>query len=217
MVVAGGLIGLLLKKRLPERLMELPVQAMAFFIIVLGMQMSLGMNQPIVIIASIAAGSIIGEIIDLEGRLNRFAKKIECRLGEKGGGFSQGFVTTSVLYCTGSMAVLGAFQEGLGGFPDILIAKGMIDGIISIPMAASMGFGVVCSAATIFIYQGSLTLAASWLEPIMTELAVTEMTAAGGIMIIGLGFNLIKLTKIRVMNMLPSLIVAVVIVKIFFE
>lgn len=215
LVALGGIAGLLLKKRLPEKLTDLTLQGMALFVLALGISMSVPMNHPLAVIASTAAGCVAGGIIDLEGRIDRLADRIERSLGDRGGGFAKGFVTASVLYCTGSMAVLGSLQEGLGEFPDILIAKGMIDGVVSVPLAAGLGFGVVCSTAVIFTYQGAMTLAAGWIEPLMTETAVRVMTETGGLMLAGLAFNLLNLTKIRVMNMLPGLLFAVIIAKLF--
>ena len=137
-------------------------------------------------------------------------------LGISGEGFTAGFVTTSLIYCTGSMAVLGAFEEGMGGFPSLLLAKGLIDGLTSVAMAASLGFGVIFSSMPAFISQGVLTLAATWIQPVMTPLAVTEMSATGGLMLMGIGINLLGLMKLRVMNMLPALVIAVLIVKLIF-
>ncbi len=196
--------------------MELPVQGMALFVVTLGVGMAIKTQQPLVVIASIALGSLIGELMNLEGALEAASMKLEKRIGDGAKGFSTGFITTSLIYCTGSMAVLGAFEEGLGGYPSLLLTKGLIDGLTSVAMAASLGFGVIFSAVPVFLYQGLLTLAAGWIQPFMSEAAVTEMSATGGLMLMGIGINLLGFMKIRVMNMLPGLVVAVILVRLFF-
>ena len=214
-IVCGALAGLLLRKKIPAKIMELPVQGMALFVVTLGVGMAIKTQQPLVVIASIALGSLIGELMNLEGALEAASMKLEKRIGDGAKGFSTGFITTSLIYCTGSMAVLGAFEEGLGGYPSLLLAKGLIDGLTSVAMAASLGFGVI-SAVPVFLYQGLLTLAAGWIQPFMSEAAVTEMSATGGLMLMGIGINLLGFMKIRVMNMLPGLVVAVILVRLFF-
>lgn len=216
MIICGGVAGLLLRKHIPQKIMTLPVQGMALFVISLGLGMALKTKQPLIVIASIAAGSLAGELMDLEGLLERASKRLESCFGEGGQGFSAGFITTSLIYCTGSMAVLGSFEEGLGGYPSLLLAKGLIDGLTSVAMAASLGFGVIFSSVPVFLYQGTLTLAARWIQPLMTEAAITEMSATGGLMLIAIGINLLGLMKIRAMNMLPALVVAVVLAKFIF-
>lgn len=216
LIICGASAGLLLRKKIPAKIMELPVQGMALFVFTLGTGMAIKTAHPLIVIASIAAGSLAGELLNIEGALERASMKLEKRLGSGAAGFTTGFVTTSLIYCTGSMAVLGAFEEGLGGYPSLLLAKGLIDGLTSVAMAASLGFGVVFSSVPVFIYQSALTLAAGWIQPFMSEAAVTEMSATGGLMLMAIGVNLLGLMKIRVMNMLPGLVVAVVLSRLFF-
>jgi len=214
-IVCGALLGLAVRKKLPQKIMQLPVQGMALFVISLGMSMAIKTNSPLIVIASIALGSVTGELLNLEGRLERGSRALELRFGKAAEGFSAGFITTSLIYCTGSMAVLGAFEEGLGGYPSLLLAKGLIDGLTSVAMAASLGFGVIFSAIPVFIYQGTLTLAAVWAQPYMSAPAVTEMSATGGLMLMAIGINLLGFMRIRAMNMLPGLVFAVVLVQFF--
>lgn len=215
MIVVGGAAGIGLRRWIPERIMELPVQGMALLVVSLGISMAMKTQYLLVLVASITVGSLIGEIFDIEGRFERAAKRIEDRFTSQHGGFSVGFITATILYCTGSMGVLGAFEEGLGGYPLLLITKSMMDGFVAVAMGASLGFGVMLSAVPVLIYQGSLTLAASALQPFMSAAAVTEMTAAGGLMLAAIGLNLLKLVKIRVMNMVPALVVAIVLARLF--
>ncbi len=214
LITAGSAAGLLLRRHLPEKVAELPTQGMALFVITLGVGMAIKTLQPVVAVASIACGSLAGELLGMEAAFEAAARWFEKRFAS-GGGFLSGFIAASLVYCTGSMAVLGSFEEGLGGYPSLLITKGLIDGMMSVAMAASLGFGVMLSAIPVFIYQGTLTLAAVWLQPFMSEAAVTEMSAAGGLMLMAIGLNLLGLTKIRVMNMLPAFLFAVFFVKLF--
>lgn len=214
-IICGAFIGLALRKKLPGKILELPVQGMAIFVISLGLSMSIKTEQPLIVITSIAIGSVIGELLDLENKLERGSAVLESKIGDNAKGFSSGFIAASLIYCTGSMAVLGSFEEGLGGYPSLLLAKGLIDGLTSIAIAASLGFGVIFASIPVFLYQGTLTFAAVWLQPFMSQPAIIEMSATGGLMLVGIGINLLGLMKIRVMNMLPGLVIAVVLVQFF--
>jgi uncharacterized membrane protein YqgA involved in biofilm formation len=215
MIICGALVGLLLRKHLPKKLLELPVQGLALYIIALGLAMAIKSQHPLVVVASIALGSVIGELLDIESWMKKLGDSMERHFGDSAQGFSVAFVTTSLLYCTGSMAVLGSFEEGLGGYPTTLLTKGLIDGFVSVAMAASLGFGAIFSSISVLVYQGVLTIAARWMQPFMSAAAVTEMTATGGLMLMAIGLGLLKLMKIRVMNMLPGLVIAVVLVQLF--
>ena len=215
LIACGGLLGLALKSKLPKKIMELPVQGMALFVATIGIAMSIKTAHPLVVISSIALGSAMGELIGIESFVERGSKALEEKCGAMARGFSSGFVTASLIFCTGSLAVLGSFEEGLGGYPNMLLAKGLIDGLTAIALAASLGFGVIFSAIPIILYQGSLTLAAGWIQPFMTEAAVVEMSATGGLMLMAIAVNLLGLMKIRVMNMLPGFVLAVIFARIF--
>ncbi|MBR4401841.1 MAG: DUF554 domain-containing protein [Synergistes sp.] len=209
LIAAGSAAGILLRKRLSPKAMELPMQGMSLFVAALGLGMAIKSTRPLIVVGSIAGGSLIGELLGIEAAFETMSKRLGKISGSDGSGFSAGFITASLVYCTGSMAVLGSFEEGLGGYPSLLLTKGLIDGMMSVAMAASLGFGVMLSAIPVFIYQGTLTLAAAKLQPFMSEAAVTEMSAAGGIMLTAIGLNLLGLTKIRVMNMLPAFVLAI--------
>ncbi len=215
LIICGSLAGLALRSRIPRKILELPVQGMALFIISLGVGMAIKTEHPLSVISSIALGSLAGELIGIEAAFERISARIEKRMGGSDNSFSSGFVTASLMYCTGSMAVLGSFEEGLGGYPSLLLAKSLLDGLISVAMAASLGMGVLCSSLPVFVYQAALTLAAGWIQPFMSDAAVVEMSAAGGLMLMAIGVNLLGFMKIRVMNMLPGLVFAVIFVKLF--
>lgn len=214
-IILGGAAGLALRRRLPANILELPIKGMGIFTVVLGISMALTTRSALIVAVSTAAGSVAGGLLDIEGRLARLASGLEKRFGNAADGFATGFITASVLYCAGSMAVLGSFEEGLGGYPSLLLTKSTMDGLMSVALAASLGFGVIFSAVTVFLYQGILTLAAAYIQPFMTEAAVTEMTATGGLMLVAIGLNILSLTKIKSMDMIPGLVVAVVLARIF--
>lgn len=214
-IIIGALVGLILKKKISFKIMELPIQGMALFVITLGISLVIKTEYPLVVIASVAIGSLVGEILKMEEYFENLCKKIEFYFGDKAVGFSTGFLTASIIYCTGSLAVLGSFEEGLGGYPSLLLSKGLIDGLTSVALAASLGFGVLFSAVPVFIYQGALTLLATIIEPFISAAAIMEMAATGGLMLMAIGLNLLKLTKIRVMNMLPALILAVLLIQLY--
>ncbi len=212
MIIAGGLLGLLIKKKIPLRLLEMPVAGLEIYVMVLGISYSIKSQHPLIMVCSTALGALIGETVDLDGFFQHLGNNIETRLGNSGEGFSKGFVSCTLLFCTGSMAVLGALEEGFGGFPTTLLTKGIIDGITNIAFAATMGFGVIFSAIPVFLYQGTLTLAAAKLAPFLTQESITEMTSVGGIMLIAIALNMMEIKRLRPMNMLPGFVVAVFLV-----
>ena len=163
------------------------------------------------VLISLALGAALGEWLDIEGRLDRFGGWLEKRLNLTEKSPAKGFIYASLLFCVGSMAIVGSINDGLMGDPSILVTKAMMDGIISIPFAASMGFGVLGSAVPILIYQGSLTLLASKIQFFFTPVIVRELTSVGGVIVIGIGVNILGLQKIRVGNFIPALVLIVLI------
>lgn len=163
----------------------------------------------IAVLLSIVAGSWIGEGLRLEERLNGLGDRLRDRFGRGGrGDFTRGFVTASLLFCVGPMTILGALQDGLRGDPTLLLTKSTLDGISAIALTAGLGPGVLFSALTILIYQGGLTLAAGVAREFLTDPVIQLVTATGGLMIVGLGLNILGVAKLRVANMLPGLLVA---------
>lgn len=210
-IVIGGIAGVLLKGGLPERMSTTIIQGVGLCVALLGLSGALeGMPYIMEIIFFIVIGSIIGEIIDIEKRLERFGDKLEARFSKKGSTFSKGFVTASLLYCVGAMAIMGALESGLNNNHEILFAKSILDGITSVVLASTLGVGVVFSAVSVLVYQGVITLLAGGLSEILTETVVLQMSATGGLLILALGLTMIFSTKIKVGNMLPSILLPVV-------
>jgi len=211
-IILGCIVGMIFKNRFPVKISEILIQGIGLTTLMIGSQMAIQGSEIIYIILSIVIGGIIGEIINIEKRLDNLGNKIK-NLFKKFKGtekFTEGFIATSLLYCVGSMAVMGAIEEGISGNPDILLAKSALDGISSIIFASSLGIGVLFSAFSVFIYQGMITQIAQLVRNFITDGMINEMSAVGGILIIGLSLEILKIKKIKVANLLPSLIIIVI-------
>lgn len=177
--------------------------------------MALKTSHYLIMIFSIVTGAILGELIALENSINRFTDFIKLKSRSQNAKFSEGLITASLLFCVGSMAILGAIEEGLGSTPNLLMAKSVLDGFSSVALTAGMGIGVAFSIVPLILYQGGLTLFAGYVEHFLTEPIINELTAVGGILLIGLGISMLEIKKIAVINMLPSLVVVVILSIIF--
>ena len=204
-IIAGSAIGLVFRKGIPKRYNETIIDAIGLTVILIGLKGAFKSDEPLIVILCLAIGTVMGEFIGIEAGLEKFGKWLETRLSKSGGGISRGFVTTSLLYCVGAMATLGSLQSGLTGNHQILFAKSLIDGIGSIIFASSMGIGVMISSLSVFIYQGTITIGASFLESLLVPEVINEMSAVGGLLIMALGISMMDIKTIRVGNMLPSL------------
>ena len=173
----------------------------------------------VLVIASVVIGSIIGEMLDLHEKLNAFGIWVEKKLlgdrGEDSGSFGKGFISASLIFCIGAMAIVGSIEDGLTGNHQILFAKAMLDGILSIIFGANMGAGVALSAVPVGLYQGTITLLAAWMQNLLTPGIIREVSAAGGVLIMAIGIVQAKLLPIRLANQLPALPVAVLLAKLF--
>lgn len=215
-IVMGGLVGGFFSKAFPEKLRNTVIQGVGLTVIIIGLQMAIKTNNVLIVIASLALGGLIGESVDIEARLNQFGKFLESKLAAKGEGqFTKAFVTSSLVYCVGAMAIVGALEDGLRGNHSILFAKAALDGITAIIFASSMGLGVVLSAVPVFLYQGSIALFAGLLQGILSESVVLEMSAVGGLLIFGIGINMLGIKEIKVGNLLPGIFISVPLVIIF--
>lgn len=209
-VIIGSSIGLLIQSKLPKKITDTAFHGVGLFTMVLGIMMAIKTTNVLMMILSIVIGAIIGELLDIDHRINIFGERLKKILKNKNEHFSEGFVTAFLLYCMGSMTILGAFEEGLYGTSNLLIAKSVLDGFSSIVLAATIGIGVLFSFIPLLLFQGGLTLLASNVQSIFSEVIITELSAVGGIILLGLGLNLMEIKKLRILNFLPSLIVVVV-------
>lgn len=226
-IILGSCLGLILRNGLPKRWQETIIYGISLSVIVIGLQMALKSNNLMIVILSLVLGSIIGEIINIENKLNQFGeflgKKIfkEKELENNGKSknkvvskaIAEVFVNATLIYCIGAMAIIGSINDGLRGDYSVLFAKSILDGVIAIILTANLGIGVLFSAISVGIYQGTLTALASILGPFMTEFLITEISATGGVMIVAIGFNMMKITKIRIGNMLPGILCVPIVMK----
>ncbi|MEX0982314.1 MAG: DUF554 domain-containing protein [Bacteroidales bacterium] len=208
-VLLGSAIGLLIRSRLPERYKKVMFQVFGLFTIFLGVKMALATNNIMVMIFSLLVGTLLGEWWNLERGMDRLANYIKKRVRSKNERFTEGFVTAFLVFCMGSMTILGAIEEGLGDRPNLLLTKSLMDGFSSMALASALGIGVAFSVIPLLLYQGGLTLFAGYLSEVLSPDVVAEVSAVGGILLMGLGFVLLDVKKIRVMNMLPSLVIVV--------
>lgn len=214
-VVAGGTIGLLLKKNMPERVTSIYFQAVGLFTLAIGITMVVKMEDILIIVGSLAIGSLLGEWINVEKGaelMSGFLKR-KFRIGSDK--FSEGLITAFLLFCIGSMTVLGAIQEGTGGSSDLLFTKSLMDFFSAMLLASAFGLGVVAAAVPLFIFQGALTLLAMYAGSLFTPQIILGLTSVGGIMLMGLGINILEIKKLRIMNMLPALVVVVLMLWLF--
>jgi len=214
-VIIGGLIGLLLKKNMPERVTSIYFQAVGLFTLAIGITMIIKMDHILIVVGSLAIGSLLGEWIDLENKANRMSNylKKKFRIGNER--FSEGLVTAFLLFCIGSMTIVGAIDEGIKGSHELLFTKSLMDFFSAMLLASAFGIGVVFSAIPLLLFQGLLTLIAMWASSFFSPVLIQGLTSIGGILLIGLGFNILEIKKIRIMNMLPSLIVVVLMLWLF--
>lgn len=210
-VVAGGLAGVALRHRFPERVRETVMAGIGLATLLIGFQMALQTGNVLVVIASLVLGGIIGEAIHIEEGIEALGRWAERMYGPQTqeSTVAAAFVTSSLLFCVGPMTVLGAIQDGLGQTPVLLYTKSLLDGISAVAIGAALGAGVLLSAGTVLLYQGSLTLAAGAVHSVMTQEMTRELTATGGALIIGLGLGILRLRKLRVGNLLPALVISV--------
>jgi len=204
-VIAGGLIGLLVHTRLPKQITHTTFQAIGLFTIVLGITMAIKTTHYLAMVVSLVLGTIIGSMLHLETIIIKIGDYLKKKTKSKNHQFSEGFITAFMLYCMGSLTILGAIEEGLGNPPTLLLSKSVLDGFSSIALAATMGAGVIFSALPLFLYQGSITMVTSIMQQSLSPLLVTELSAVGGVLLVGLGIDILDLKKIPVLNMLPSL------------
>lgn len=208
-IIVGGILGLLLRGGIPERVKNTIMNGLALCILLIGVTGAIKVNNLLLIIFSVVLGSVIGELIDLDKLIQNLGDKIEEKFHHKGGSISEGFVSSSLLFCVGAMAIVGSLQSGLTNNHQTLFAKSMLDGISSIVFASSFGFGVILSSISVLIYQGVITLCATLLKTVLTQNVILDMTAVGSLLIIGLSLNMLKITKIKVANLLPAVFIPV--------
>jgi hypothetical protein len=229
-VLAGGAIGSVVGSRFPERTRATLLQAIGLVTVVIGLQRALPGENVLLLLISVVIGAVLGEVLDIDARLEQLGRVAERLLNSRerklapsqtaietesagtvaarSGLTARGFVTASLIFCVGPMTIMGSFEDGLFGAYQTLALKATLDGITATILAATLGWGVLLAAATVLIFQGTLTLGASLLRTTLTEPMIAQITAVGGLLLLGVGLNILELTRIRVANLLPALAVA---------
>ncbi|RPH33494.1 MAG: DUF554 domain-containing protein [Bacteroidales bacterium] len=214
-IIVGGAIGLKFKSFLPQRVIDLLFQVFGLFTLYLGFSMALKTQNAILIAFSLILGALTGSILNLQDKTDRLGELIKRKFNLKGDRFTEGFIVASLMFCMGPVAILGSIEEGIGHEPKLLLIKSLMDGIASIALASSLGIGVIFSALPILIYQGFLTLLTMWLGGSFSEVMIDEISALGGILLIGMGINLLDIKKIKVIDFITALIYIVPLVYFF--
>ena len=214
LILLGSAAGLLFKNLISERLMSILTHALGLCVLGIGISSMIGTQDTLCVIVCMVAGTVLGHAIDIERRLEGAGDLLRARLLKGGGGnsrFTEGFVNAAVLFCVGAMAITGSIEAGLNHNYEIIISKGVIDGVTSISFAATMGVGVAFSTIPLLAYQGGITLLAGWVGPYLPEAVIVEMTAVGGTLIAAIAINMLGLgrEKIKVGNMLPAMFLPV--------
>ena len=210
-IIIGSIIGLFVKGKINEKISDTIMSVLALCVIYIGVSGALKGENTIVMIISIALGGLIGESIDIDSKLENLGNKIEKMVNKNGSTVSiaEGFVTSTLLFCVGAMAIVGALESGLNNNYSTLLAKSILDGISSIIFSSTLGIGVILSSVSVLLYQGSITLAAGMLSNMLNDVAITNITAVGSLLIIGLGLNILGISKIKVSNLLPAMLFAI--------
>ncbi len=209
-IIAGSLVGLIFKGGIPDKYNKTIMQALSLGVILVGLKSAFKCDDFILIVISLALGSLIGEMCKIECRLENTGDWLEKKFSKKEGGLAAGFVTTTLLFCIGAMAIVGSLESGLTGNHTTLFAKSTIDGIAAIIFSSTMGPGVLLSAVSVLIYQGTITLAAVYIKPFLVPEVIAQMSSIGGLLIVGIGINMLGAARVKVGNMLPAVFIPLI-------
>ncbi len=207
-VIIGTLLGRWLGRFLSARMRQTLMSGLGLAVLLIGLQLAFKSQQVMVVIGGLILGGLIGELLGIEKRLENFGIGLQKRFSGLGT-VAEGFVTSSLLFCVGAMAIMGALQDGLGGKPTILYAKSALDGVAAIALTSTLGIGVLFSIVPLLIYQGSITLAAGLAKAVLTAPVIVEMNAVGGLLIIAISFDLMGIKRLPVGNLLPAVFVVI--------
>jgi len=214
-ILVGGVLGLVLKSRLPEKYTAVFFQVIGLFTLVLGFSMSIKTEKPLLMVFSLILGGDSGIIINLQQRIDTWAIALKNRFKLKGDRFAEGMVVAFLLFCMGSLTVLGALEEGTCGEPKLFYVKSLMDGFSALALASTLGVGVIFSILPLLVYQGGLTWIAAATAKSLSNAMVNELSAVGGVLLIALGINILGIKKLEVVNLLPSLVFIILLFYLF--
>lgn len=207
-IVAGSLLGLVFSKGIADNYREIIMNGVGLAVVLIGIKGALVSDSLMVVIFSVILGALLGEAAKIESRLEAFGRFLESKVASKSSdtsSFARGFVTASLVFCVGSMAIVGSLESGLTGNHQTLFAKSVLDGVTSVIFASAMGLGVMFSGAAVFLYQGLITMTAVVMKSVLVPETIGQMTSVGGLLIMAIGFNMLKITTIRVGNLIPGI------------
>jgi uncharacterized membrane protein YqgA involved in biofilm formation len=216
-IVLGSIVGLVIRKGIQDRYQKIIYSAAGLTSLAIGIQMILKTSHILAFAIALIAGGLAGTYLDIEGAILRFGERLKSRFAAKSESstFAAGFLTASVLYCSGAMTIVGAFKAGTEGDYSLILTKSVLDGFMSVIFAGAMGIGVAFSALTILVYQGGLTLLSVWIKPIVSDLMLAELTGIGGALVLMIGFGLLDIKKFKTADFLPAMIITVLLVLAF--
>lgn len=216
-VLIGSLCGLLLSRGIPEKVSDTVMRAIGLCTLYIGISGALEGENTLVLILSMAIGTMIGVWLDIDKHFTQAVEKIESkfRRGDGKVSLAEGFISASLLFCVGAMTIVGSLQAGLTGDNRMLFTKSILDLISSFLFASTLGIGVVASAGFVFVFQGAIVLAATWLAPLLSDAVIAEMTCAGSLLIVALGLNLIGVTKLKILNYLPAVFLPILLCPVY--
>ena len=216
-VIVGSTIGILVHSKLPINIIKIAFQGIGLFTLTIGFSMAMKTQNFLLMVLSIVVGSIVGEFINVEKYIEQFSNFLKVKIKSKNEKFTEGFITAFLLFCMGSMSIMGAIEEGLGNKPNLFLAKSVLDFFSSMALATTFGIGVLCSVIPLILYQGGLTLFAGLLQDFLVDPIVVELSAVGGLILVGLGINLLEIKNIKIINMLPALIISIILSFFFMK
>jgi hypothetical protein len=214
-VIVGSTIGLLLRKNFPKNIQAIIFECVGLATLVLGMQMALQVENFLILIFSLILGGILGELIHLQTWMEGWGDILKAKIKAKDARFTEGLITAFLIFCVGSMTIMGALNEGLSGDRELLLIKSILDGFTSIALASVYGLGVLFSIVPLFLLQAGLTLLAVPLQGVLSTVIINQLTAVGGTLILGIGLSLLELKRVKTVNMLPALVVVVALTAVF--
>ncbi|MEF9879839.1 MAG: DUF554 domain-containing protein, partial [Clostridia bacterium] len=209
-ILVGSALGLLLRKGIKQSMAQTVMQGIGLSVILIGLMGAIKTQNTLLVILSMVLGGVLGTLLDLDAKMNKlgaFAQRKLCKGAAEGSTFAKGFVTASLVFCVGAMAVVGALDSGIRGDHSTLIAKAALDGVAAIVFSSSMGAGVMLAALPVFIYQGGIALLGTAVAPLLSNAVIAEMSAVGGLLIVGIGINMLLDQNIKVANLLPAIII----------
>ena len=214
-IIGGSTIGLLLHSRFPDRIRQIVFQGLGLCTLLIGMQMALKVENILIVIFSILIGGIVGELLDLERRFECIAGSCKRLVGSGNAGFVDGLITASLIFCIGAMAIIGSFDEGVRGDTTVLYTKSILDGFASVALASSYGGGVLFAFVPVLLYQGALTIFAGFFQQYFSAALIAQLTATGGLLILGIALVLLDVKRVKLSNLLPALPMVVVLQLLF--